>query len=137
MSWLLTGQVILQVKALTETEEVSAVLSPTLRSLFDMKIFVDADPDVRLARRIRRDMESRGRDLAGILQQYEQFVKPSTETFVVPTKAYADVVVPRGAENEVAISLIANHINQLLDEEEVDALLKADGLKPQHEQHVA
>ena len=71
------------------------------------------------------------------MQQYEQFVKPSTETFVVPTKAYADVVVPRGAENEVAISLIANHINQLLDEEEVDALLKADGLKPQHEQHVA
>ena len=91
-----------------------------------MKIFVDADLDVRLARRIRRDMESRGRDLAGILQQYEQFVKPSTETFVVPTKG-DDRVVPRGAENEAGDLLIANHINQLLDEE-VDALLKADGL---------
>ena len=82
-----------------------------------MKIFVDADPDVRLARRIRRDMRSRGRELDGILQQYEQFVKPSTETFVLPTKTHADVVVPRGAENTVAIELIANHINSLLEDE--------------------
>eukprot|EP00966_Prymnesium_polylepis_P283743 6555049-Prymnesium_polylepis.2 len=59
-------------------------------------------------------MQSRGRDLGGILQQYEQFVKPSTETFLLPTKSYADVVVPRGAENTVAIDLIANHINGLL-----------------------
>ncbi|KAL1520299.1 hypothetical protein AB1Y20_021896 [Prymnesium parvum] len=97
-------------------EGILALHDPELRSLFDMKIFVDADADVRLARRIRRDMESRGRDLRGILQQYEQFVKPSTEAFVLPTKMYADVVVPRGAENTVAIDLIANHINSLLGE---------------------
>jgi len=96
-------------------EGILALHDPRLRSLFDMKIFVDVEPDVRLARRIRRDMASRGRDLSGILQQYEQFVKPSTETFVLPTKAYADVIVPRGAENTVAIDLIANHINSLLE----------------------
>ena len=98
-------------------EGILALHDARLRSLFDMKIFVDADPDVRLARRIRRDMRSRGRELDGILQQYEQFVKPSTETFVLPTKTHADVVVPRGAENTVAIELIANHINSLLEGE--------------------
>ena len=67
-----------------------------MRSLFDLKVFVDADADVRLARRIKRDMESRGRDLGGILDQYERFVKPATEAFVVPTKRYADIIVPRG-----------------------------------------
>jgi uridine kinase len=95
-------------------EGILALHDPRLRSLFDMKIFVDVEADVRLARRIRRDMASRGRDLSGILQQYEQFVKPSTETFVLPTKAHADVIVPRGAENTVAIDVIARHINSLL-----------------------
>lgn len=105
---------IIQSPRIVIFEGILALHDARLRALFDMKIFVDADPDVRLARRIRRDMCSRGRDLSGILQQYEQFVKPSTETFVLPTKSYADVVVPRGAENTVAIDLIANHINGLL-----------------------
>ena len=157
-----------------------------------MKIFVDADADVRLARRIRRDMAERGRDLDGVLQQcapactrmhpptcrlrpsprprpdprhaeapnltltsicgltraraalgpgahlptcqppataitttttrYEQFVKPSYETFIGPSKSHADIVVPRGAENLVAIELIAQHINSLLIEREAESV---------------
>ena len=78
---------------------------------------------MRLARRIKRDIAQRGRDLDGVLQQYEQFVKPSFETFIGPSKRHADIVVPRGAENLVAIDLIAQHINQLLIEREaVEAL---------------
>ena len=92
-----------------------------------MKIFVDADADVRLARRIRRDMAARGRDLAGVLQQYEQFVKPSTESFVLPTKDHADIIVPRGAENDVAINVIAQHINGVLAEREIEGLLVGAG----------
>ena len=101
-------------------EGILALFDERMRDLFDLKVFVDADADVRLARRIRRDMASRGRDLDGILQQYEQFVKPSTEAFVLPTKSHADIVVPRGIENTVAIELIAQHINQVLVQREVE-----------------
>ena len=90
-----------------------------MRSMYDLRVFVDADADVRLARRIKRDMESRGRDLAGILEQYERFVKPSTEAFVGPSKAHADIIVPRGVENAVAIEMLAAHINGVLVQREV------------------
>ena len=88
--------------------------------MYDLQIYVDVDADVRLARRIRRDMESRGRDLAGILQQYERFVKPATEQFVLPTKQYADIVVPRGVENTVAIDIVSLHINNVLMQRELE-----------------
>lgn len=91
-------------------EGILALYDPRLRDLFDLKIFVDADADVRLARRICRDIQSRGRDLDGILRQYLRFVKPSFEDFCLPTKRYADVVVPHGAENDVAIDIIVNGI---------------------------
>mmetsp|Transcript_11954 Transcript_11954/g.24293 ORF Transcript_11954/g.24293 Transcript_11954/m.24293 type:complete len:261 (-) Transcript_11954:77-859(-) len=99
-------------------EGILALYDQRLRERFDMKIFVDADPDVRLARRIRRDMAERGRDLDGVLQQYEQFVKPSFDMFIGPSKCHADIVVPRGADNLVAIEIIAQHINSLLIERE-------------------
>lgn len=76
-------------------EGILALHDPELRDLFDLKVFVDADADLRLARRIRRDMRSRGRDLAGILLQYEHFVKPSFDSFILPSKHHADIVVPR------------------------------------------
>ena len=88
-----------------------------------MKIFVDADADVRLARRIKRDMECRGRDLTGILEQYERFVKPATEAFVTPTKEHADIIVPRGVENVVAIEMLAAHINGVLMQRELSSEL--------------
>lgn len=105
-------------------EGILALYDERLREHFDMKIFVDADPDVRLARRIKRDMADRGREIDGILQQYEQFVKPSFETFIGPSKRHADIVVPRGAENLVAIELIAQHINSVLIEREASEALE-------------
>lgn len=85
-----------------------------LRSMLDMKLFVDTDSDTRLARRVQRDIVDRGRKLENVLTQYTSFVKPAFEEFCLPTKKYADVVIPRGGENKVAIGLISQHIIDLL-----------------------
>jgi uridine kinase len=95
-------------------EGILALYDEKMRDLFDLKVFVDVDADVRLARRIKRDMVSRGRSLDGVLQQYERFVKPATEQFVLPTKRYADIVIPNGVENAVGIDIVAQHINGVL-----------------------
>ncbi|GAQ92715.1 uridine kinase/uracil phosphoribosyltransferase [Klebsormidium nitens] len=87
---------------------------PRVRNMFNMKIFVDTDADVRLARRIRRDTLERGRDVAGVIEQYAKFVKPAFDDFVLPTKKYADVIIPRGGDNHVAIDLIGQHIQAKL-----------------------
>ena len=75
-----------------------------------MKLFVDTDADTRLARRVLRDMKQHGRSLEHILADYTKHVKPSFEDFCLPTKKYADVIIPRGADNLVAIDLIVQHI---------------------------
>ncbi|CAK8674240.1 uridine-cytidine kinase 2-B-like isoform X2 [Clavelina lepadiformis] len=86
-----------------------------IRNLFNMKLFVDCDADTRLSRRVLRDITERGRTLESVLQQYTSFVKPAFEEFGLPTKKYADVVIPRGAENTVAINLIVQHIRDILN----------------------
>jgi len=96
-------------------EGILAFHSEAARELFDMKIFVDTDADTRLARRILRDIAERGRDVNGILKQYETFVKPAFDTFILPSKKWADVIIPRGADNLVAIDLIVQHIRAKLD----------------------
>uniref|UniRef100_A0A0B6ZG05 uridine/cytidine kinase n=1 Tax=Arion vulgaris TaxID=1028688 RepID=A0A0B6ZG05_9EUPU len=87
---------------------------PEIRDLFNMRLFVDTDPDTRLSRRVLRDTEERGRDLEQILNQYMTLVKPAFEEFCLPTKKYADVIIPRGADNVVAIDLIVQHIQELM-----------------------
>ncbi|KAK5852401.1 hypothetical protein PBY51_023871 [Eleginops maclovinus] len=87
-----------------------------VRDMFHMKLFVDTDSDVRLSRRVLRDM-TRGRDLEQILMQYTTFVKPAFEEFCLPTKKYADVIIPRGVDNMVAINLIVQHIQDILNGE--------------------
>lgn len=87
---------------------------PELRNMFHMKLFVDTDPDTRLSRRVLRDIQERGRDLEKILHQYTSLVKPAFEEFCLPTKKYADVIIPRGADNTVAIDLIVQHIQELM-----------------------
>ncbi|XP_037963930.1 uridine-cytidine kinase isoform X1 [Plutella xylostella] len=82
---------------------------PEVRDLFHMKLFVDTDSDTRLARRVPRDIMERGRDLEQVLNQYMNFVKPAFEEFCLPTKKFADVIIPRGADNLVAIDLIVHH----------------------------
>jgi uridine kinase len=91
-------------------EGILIFFTKELRELMDMKIFVDTDADVRLARRIRRDIKERGRDLEGVLTQYETFVKPSFDDYIMPTKKYADIIIPRGGANRVAIDLLVQHI---------------------------
>lgn len=88
-----------------------------LRNLMDMKIFVDADADVRLCRRIKRDVTKRGRSLESVLEQYQTTVKPMHEKYVEPSKKYADVVVPIGGRNLVALDMIMGHIQRHLGEE--------------------
>ncbi|XP_045194230.1 uridine-cytidine kinase 2-like [Mercenaria mercenaria] len=87
---------------------------PELRNMFHMKLFVDTDPDTRLSRRVLRDTKERCRDLDQTLNQYTNLVKPAFEEFCLPTKKYADVIIPRGADNTVAIDLIVQHIQELL-----------------------
>lgn len=85
-----------------------------LRNLMDIKIFVDTDADERLARRILRDVRERGRSLESVLAQYTSTVKPMHDQFVEPSKRYADIIVPRGGENSVALDLIIERINSIL-----------------------
>ena len=87
-----------------------------LRELMDVRIFVDSDADIRLCRRIRRDVTQRGRSLESVLDQYQQTVKPMHEQYVEPSKKYADLVVPEGGKNLVALSMITGHIRHYLDE---------------------
>ncbi|KAL7035286.1 hypothetical protein ACKWTF_008302 [Chironomus riparius] len=89
---------------------------PEIRDLFHMKLFVDTDSDTRLARRVPRDIKERGRDLDQVLNQYMMFVKPAFEEFCSPTKKYADVIIPRGADNTVAIDLIVQHLRDFLSD---------------------
>ncbi|KAL9269796.1 Uridine/cytidine kinase UKL1, chloroplastic-like protein [Drosera capensis] len=89
-----------------------------VRNLMSMKIFVDTDADVRLARRIRRDTVERGRDI----NSYAKFVKPAFDDFVLPSKKYADVIIPRGGDNHVAIDLIVQHIRTKLGQHDLCAV---------------
>ncbi len=86
-----------------------------LRDLMDIKIFVDTDADERLMRRIIRDMKYRGRTIDSILTQYQETVKPMHEEFVEPSKKYADIIIPRGGENEAAMSILKGHLNIMLN----------------------
>ena len=86
-----------------------------LRKLLDIKIFVDADADIRICRRIKRDVNKRGRSLESVIAQYQQTVKPMHEKYVEPSKKYADIVVPQGGKNKVALAMIEGHIQRHLD----------------------
>ena len=89
-----------------------------LRDLMDIRIFVDTDADVRLCRRIKRDVNKRGRTLESVLQQYQQTVKPMHEKYVEPSKKYANIVVPEGGKNYVALDMIIGRIQRHLKETE-------------------
>ena len=87
-----------------------------LRDLMDIKIFVDTDADVRLCRRIKRDVRKRGRTLESVLEQYQNTVKPMHEMYVEPSNKYADIVVPEGGKNLVTLDMIMGRIQRHLEE---------------------
>ena len=88
-----------------------------LRDLMDIKVFVDTDADIRLARRILRDVRERGRSMESVITQYTSTVKPMHEEFVEPSKKYADVIIPEGGFNSVAVSMLIHNIRSLLTQE--------------------
>ncbi len=86
-----------------------------LRRLMDIRIFVDTDADIRLCRRVKRDVNKRGRSLESVLTQYQQTVKPMYEKYVEPSKKYAHILVPEGGKNAVALDLIMNLIEKHIE----------------------
>ncbi len=95
-------------------EGILVLEDPILRELLDIKIFVDAPSDVRFIRRLKRDIMERGRSVDSVIDQYMNVVRPMHMQFVEPSKWYADIIVPEGGENEVAIDLITTKIRSLL-----------------------
>ncbi len=96
-------------------EGILVLTNPELRDLFDVKIFVHADSDERLIRRIRRDIQERGRDLDEVLTRYQKTLKPMHEQFIEPSKSHADIIVPNmKKKNEVAIKLLSTLIKDKL-----------------------
>jgi len=85
-----------------------------LRDLMDIKIFVDTDADIRIMRRIIRDVEERGRSLESVVKQYSTTVKPMHERFIEPSKRYADLIIPHGGKNKVALDMVFNRIKTIL-----------------------
>jgi len=96
-------------------EGILILFEESLRSRMDIKIYVDTSDDLRLLRRIKRDIECRGRDLDSILSQYESTVRPMHLQYVEPSKRHADLIIPHGGNNEVAIDIVKSRIADLLE----------------------
>ena len=95
-------------------EGILIFAEPALRSLFDVKIFVDTDADIRFIRRLKRDLEERGRTTEMVIKQYLTTVRPMHLDFVEPSKRYADVIIPEGGLNEVAMDMVIARIESML-----------------------
>ena len=95
-------------------EGILIFAEPSLRQLFDIKIFVDTDPDIRLIRRLRRDVEERGRTTDSVIDQYLNTVRPMHLEFVEPSKRYADIIIPEGGWNIVALDMVVARIEGML-----------------------
>ena len=98
-------------------EGILILTDPELRSMMHIKAYVDADPDDRLVRVIEGDIAERGRDISIVLERYYETVKPSHLQFIEPTKRYADIIIPGGGENEVAINMVVSTIEKYLSED--------------------
>ncbi len=103
-------------------EGILVLAEPTLRELMDLRVFVDADADVRILRRVVRDVSERGRTIDSVREQYYGTVRPMYDQFVAPSRQYADIVVPRGGDNPLAVEAIVGFILCRMDAVERDAL---------------
>jgi uridine kinase len=91
-------------------EGILVLADERLRERFEVKLYVDTDPDIRLMRRIRRDLEHRGRSFSQIRKQYYETVRPMHNAFVEPSKRFADIIIPEGGQNRVALDMILSHV---------------------------
>ena len=108
------GAVPIEPKPVIMVEGILIFAEPALRALFDMKIFVDTDADLRFIRRLQRDVAERGRTPNSVIAQYLATVRPMHLEFVEPSKRYADLIIPEGGQNEVAIEMLTARIESLL-----------------------
>ena len=106
--------VVIEPKRVIIVEGILIFADEALRDLMDIRIFVDTDADIRLCRRIKRDVNKRGRTLESVLNQYQQTVKPMHEKYVEPSKKFAHLVVPEGGKNYVALDMIVDRIQRHL-----------------------
>src|SRR5690606_14168086 len=90
-----------------------------LRDLMDIKLFVDTDADIRIIRRLVRDIEERGRSMESVINQYLNVVRPMHNQFIEPTKRYADIIIPEGGHNQVAIDLMVTKIQTILEKKPI------------------
>lgn len=104
----------IQPKEVIIVEGILILTNPRMRERMDIKVYVDADSDDRLMRIVRRDIEERGRSFQQVLEHYEKFVKPMHLQFIEPTKRYADIIVPQGGANQVAIDILTSRIKMYL-----------------------
>ena len=96
-------------------EGILVLASEELRKFIDIKLFVDADDDIRFIRRLQRDTQERGRSIDWIISQYLTTVKPSYNQFVEPSKKYADIIIPQGGENQVAIDMVSSKLLSIIN----------------------
>jgi uridine kinase len=97
-------------------EGILVLAIPDILSVLDIKVFVDADPDIRLIRRLERDIRERGNTMESAIKRYLTTVKPMHEAFVEPSKRHADIIVPRGGQNEIAIDLLSSLVENYLED---------------------
>ncbi len=109
-----TDTIRIEPKSVIVMEGILILENKELRDLMDIKIFVDTDADERLMRRIKRDMIERGRSIESIIDQYSMTVKPMHEEFVEPSKKHADIIIPRGGENEAGLDMLITYMTKKL-----------------------
>lgn len=102
-------------RAIILVEGILIFVDRALRELFDIKIFVDTDADLRFIRRLERDIAERGRTMESVIAQYQETVRPMHLEFVEPSKRYADVIIPEGGFNQIAIDMVVARINAMLE----------------------
>ena len=95
-------------------EGILALYDPKIRKMADIQIFVESDADIRFIRRLKRDMEERGRSLDNVIEQYLTTVKPMYEAYVVPTKRFADIIIPNDTKHDIAIDILATKIKDII-----------------------
>ncbi|WP_346353298.1 uridine kinase [Azotosporobacter soli] len=96
-------------------EGILILVEPEIRNMLDIKLFVDTDADVRIVRRLQRDIKERGRTIDSVIEQYLNVVRPMHLQFVEPTKRYADIIIPEGGYNKVAIDIMAVKVNEIVN----------------------
>ncbi|MBU3141966.1 uridine kinase [Clostridium sp. CF012] len=112
--------VSVQPKEIIIVEGILVLSEKILRDMLDIKIYVDTDADVRFIRRLVRDINERGRTTDSVIKQYLNVVKPMHEQFTEPTKRHADIIIPEGGHNKVAIDIITSNIRQSLQKQEIE-----------------